>query len=130
MLRVTGRRRVSGKRSATLLVLPAAAARAGIVSSRLSVAGDFFFPISDPLHHIGGRSALLEFPGHESHVRINVVEKLLVSRAEVIEAFLAFWRPAKAMLGALTVAGKPHFAFPAILRQRVELGPAEFMLPC
>jgi len=72
--------------------------------------------------------ALLEFPGHEPHVRIDMVEELLVPGAKIIEALLAVGCADKSVLGTFAVAGKSHFAFTAISRQSVKLVLAELAL--
>jgi len=65
---------------------------------------------------------------HELHVRVNVFEKHLVSRAKVIQARLTIGSLDKPMLRALSVAGEPHLACPAIFWQGFELRRAELTL--
>jgi hypothetical protein len=81
-----------------------------------------------PLHHARRRSILLELFCHEAHVRINVMEEMLVSSAEVIEPILARRRLRKTVLGALAVAGETHIARSAIGGQSDFLGIAKARL--
>ena len=60
---------------------------------------------------------MAEFVGHESHVRIDVLEEALVARAKVIQPGLAVGRADEAMLGALAVAGKADIAGAAVTGQ-------------
>ena len=55
-----------------------------------------------------------QFVRHEPHIRIDVAEKALVTRAQIIQSVLAFGGRHEAMFGALAVAGKAHIAFAAI----------------
>ena len=57
---------------------------------------------------------MLEFLGHESHIRIDVMEEVLVPRAQVVQAVLAGCGLRKAVLGTLPIAGKAHIACTAI----------------
>ena len=67
-----------------------------------------------PLHHSRRRSILLEFLGHEAHVRIDVMKEMLVPRAEIIQPVFTRSRFRETMLGALAVAGETHIARLAI----------------
>ena len=71
---------------------------------------------------------LEEFVRHESHVGIDMVEKDLVARAQIVKALFAIWGVDKPVLWAFTVAGKTHLAFPAIPRKSVALVQSELAL--
>ncbi len=70
----------------------------------------------------------MQFVRHKLHVRINVIEKFSIASAQIIQAVFAVRRLDETMLRAFTVASEAHFAFAAILRQRVELIRAELLL--
>ena len=70
-----------------------------------------------PLHHSRRRSILLEFLSHEAHIRIDVMEKMFVARAEIVQPILSCRRFREAMLGTLAITGKTHIAFSAVRRK-------------
>src|SRR5664279_3776103 len=69
---------------------------------------------SGPLHHPGRRSILPQLFSHKAHVRIDVMEEVLVAGAQIVEPILARCCLSEAVLGALSVASEAHIAFSAI----------------
>jgi len=69
----------------------------------------------------------LQLACHETHVWIDVVETAL-PRAQIVQSRFAIRRLREAMLGTFAIAGKPHFAVSAVLRQAALLGLAELGL--
>ena len=72
--------------------------------------------LGNPRHDIGGWALVAEFVRHKLHTGVDVFEKELVSRAEVIQSRLAVGGQREAMLGALAVARKADITFTAITR--------------
>ena len=81
---------------------------------RRGVCGTRASPGSGPLHHSRRRSILFQFLSHEAHIRIDVMEEMLVARAEIVQPILARRCLHEAVLGTLAVAGKTHIAFAAV----------------
>lgn len=114
--------------AATSLELPPAAAGAEIIASRSFLSCGLKVPPPHPLHDVGGSSPLPQLGSHKLHVGIDVLEKQLVSRAEIIQAFLPIRRTEEAVLRALTVAGKANLAFAAVFWERIPFILAELAL--
>jgi hypothetical protein len=81
---------------------------------RLEVPGLF---ITEDPHDVRWRASRFEFISHESHIRVDVAEKVFVSGTEVIEAGFTVRRMQEAMLGAFPITRESDIAFPAHSRQ-------------
>jgi len=99
----------------TVLVFPAAAARAGRVALH----------IGEGLPHDGHDGSHIlpatEQVSHEPHGEIDVVEEILVPGTEVVEPRLAIGGGEEAILGASSMTGEAHITVLAVERQRVAL---------
>src|SRR5713226_7776084 len=104
-----------------LLVFLSAAARAGVVPAELPSRRRAGIALPHPLHDVRRRPALAKLLRHELHVRIDVVKKHLVARAQVVQSLFAIGRANEAVLGALAVTSEAYLALATITRQRIEL---------
>src|SRR2546421_8748297 len=102
----------------TFLVFLAAPARTRIIAA--NVLSRFLLP-RQHLHYLRRRPPMRQQIGHRLHVGIDVPEKFLISRAQIVQPRLAIGRQNKPMLRTLAVARKLHIALAAIFRQRVAL---------
>ena len=57
--------------------------------------------------------------GHHQHLRSDMIQKMLVTRAEVVQPRLAIGREGKTIFGTFALAGKAYFTGAAILRQQI-----------
>ncbi len=69
------------------------------------------------VHNLIRIAAAAQQISHDAHGAIDVIEKLLVSGAQVVQPGLAIRRLDEAIRGTAAVAGKAHLAFPAVARQ-------------
>ncbi len=109
------------------LVLQSAAARAGIVSSRLEDQLGYL-AVFGVFHDFSGSPATAQFMGHEAHGTVDVPEELPVAGTEIIKSRLSVRGFDKSVLGALAIADKPDRTAAAVLRQALELIPSELLL--
>ena len=97
--------------------LASAAARTRIVATNGSLT---YFPVSlqQQAHDLCGRSMRVELIDHRLHVTVDGFEKMLVSRAKIVQSRLTVRRVDETILRAFTMAGETNIAFPAIIWQR------------
>jgi hypothetical protein len=107
----------------------AAAAWAGIIPpslcescSQLGLLGGQDF------HHLVGVASTPQQFCHHPHRPVDVLEKCHVTGAEIVQAGLAVRSQDEAVLGTLTVAGKPNLAFAAVAGQCIAFVSPEFPL--
>ena len=72
-----------------------------------------------PGHDIGRRTPVSQLVGHETHVRINVPEEMLVALAQVVQARLVFRAGEKTVFRALAVTGEQYGAGATTGRQAI-----------
>src|SRR5260370_31519577 len=79
-------------------------------------------------HDICRRASGAEFRRHELHERIDVVEEVLVTRAEIVESGFTVGCVQESMLWTFSIASESHIAFAAHARKGVLLVEAKFLL--
>lgn len=103
----------------TALVLPAATARARIVTSscREGLPEPLVFFGSINSHNLGWRPASAQEIGHDPHGAVDVREERFISRTQVVQPIFTIWRGDKAVFGALPMTHKQHAALAAVARE-------------
>jgi hypothetical protein len=79
-------------------------------------------------HDVRGRPSGSQFIRHELHVWVDMPEKMLITRAEIIQSVFPVGCLCKPVLRALPIAGKSHIAFSTHARQRIPLRIAKCFL--
>src|ERR1700678_3395739 len=107
--------------------LASAAARTRIVTTNGSPC---YFPVSlrQQVHDLSGRSVCIEQLDHCLHVRIDGFEKVLVSRAKVVQSRLALRRINEWIFRAFTMASEADLASAVIVWQGIKFLTAEMPL--
>ena len=115
------------RRSVTALILPAAAARARVVTSRSSEG------LPEPLlilgsinsHDLGWRPASAQEISHDPHGLVDMREERFVPRTQVVQPVFTVGCRDKAVFRTLSMTHKPHVALVAVARERIVLGKAK-----
>ena len=112
----------------TVFELASASARTWIVAAS-GLLAIFTVALRQQTHDGCWRLARVEQFGHHLHVRIDRFEKMLVTRAKIVQSRLALWRLDESVFRAFTIASEADLALAAKVRQRVEFLAAEMSLP-
>ena len=106
----------------TIFYLDPTSTRTGLIAARFGNGHrQFGILLGQDLHDLRARESAPNQADHDLHGSVNVVKKILIAFAQVIQPRLAIRRCNKSILGTLPVAGEADVAFPAIGRQGIQL---------